>query len=64
MTYDLALDEPRQNDEVYDFGNVHVVVDHGSSIYLDEKMRIDYDEEMGAYKLKSPERIIPGYLFL
>lgn len=49
---------------MYSYGHVHVVVDRGSEIYLDARMGIDYDEEMGAYKLKSPERIIPGYLFL
>ncbi|MFC4769263.1 iron-sulfur cluster biosynthesis family protein [Effusibacillus consociatus] len=60
MTYDLALDEPRQGDEVYSCGNVHVVVDKGSRVYFEDHLTIDYDDGLGAYKLKSPERMIPG----
>jgi uncharacterized protein YqkB len=60
MTYDLALDEPRKGDDIYTFGSVHILADSASKVYFDEELTIDYDETIGAYKLKSPERIIPG----
>lgn len=60
MVYDLALDEPRKEDEIYSYGNVHVLVDKSSEVYLEDNLTIDYDEAIGAYRLKSPERIIPG----
>ncbi|WP_018132654.1 iron-sulfur cluster biosynthesis family protein [Effusibacillus pohliae] len=64
MTYDLALDEPRKQDDVYSFGNVHVLVDKSSQVYMEENLTIDYDESIGAYRLKSPERVIPGVFYV
>lgn len=61
MTYDLALDEPRPNDDIYSYDDVHIIVDKDSARYMEEEITVDYDEAVGAYKLKSPERILTGY---
>jgi Fe-S cluster assembly iron-binding protein IscA len=64
MSHDLVLDEPRPDDDLFDFGPIHVVVDRGSQLYLDDTVTIDYHEEKGGYELKSPGQIIPGVFFL
>jgi uncharacterized protein YqkB len=64
MTYDLVLDEPRPDDDIFDYGPIHVVVDRASQIYMDDTVTIDYDEKKGGYVLKSPSQIIPGVFFL
>jgi hypothetical protein len=61
----LALDEPRPGDEQFDDGDgVLVVVDRSTYAYVDEPLRIDYDERERVYRIRANSQIIPDKIRL
>lgn len=42
-----------------DLGDVQVVVDRASYFFLDEPLRIDYDEGEHVYRLRCNSHVIP-----
>ncbi|MGZ4106300.1 MAG: iron-sulfur cluster biosynthesis family protein [Tumebacillaceae bacterium] len=55
----MVLDEPRSDDEVFEFGEVQVVVDRSSYFFVDEPLRIDFDEEEQVFRLRANTHVIP-----
>jgi Fe-S cluster assembly iron-binding protein IscA len=55
----LVLDEPREDDEVFEFGDVQVVVDRSSYFFVDEPLRIDYDAREEVFRLRADTHVIP-----
>ncbi|KEO84523.1 iron-sulfur cluster biosynthesis family protein [Tumebacillus flagellatus] len=61
----MALDEPRAGDEAFEQGDgLTVVVDRATYFYIDEPLRIDYDESERVYRIRSNSQIIPDKIRL
>lgn len=59
MKFDLVLDVPRPNDLLVSYGDVQIVVDPASTVYLDEGMKVEYLESKKKYKILSPNQVLP-----
>lgn len=54
----------REEDEVFEQGDVQVLVDRASYFFIDEPLKIDFDPEEGVYRIKAATHVIPDKIRL